>query len=440
MFKAKNGFSQIWLMMVMLVLAIALPIGTRLVQQVQENRSKAAGKSYGESCSTNGDCASGLFCTIDQSIGGHNYNFIENTAVCSVVGNDTACTALGGSCESSLYIKNYNNNGASCTTSSGKAGSVVLNLCLSSSGVGKRCCVPKPVNGGWSAWSACSATCGGGTQTRTCTNPAPANGGSNCSGSSSQACNTQACVVPVNGGWSAWSACSATCGGGTQTRTCTNPAPANGGSNCSGSSSQACNTQACEVVAPKLSLKVSFAGVTPDRVCLDKFKSIKVLVGRVGTDVVEEKTVDLNLADGENSGGLQVFGIENVDLSNTSFKTNANNFVKVKGIAHGRMAFCENGQNSRKSIIEGCNISLDGRVYDFSNYSIIAGDVDQNGTINVMDFSLIKGALSTDEELDEINSGNIDCSNIYDLNGDGAVNGLDLDLVKNALSYRDDEN
>ena len=388
MFKAKNGFSQIWLMMVMLVLAIALPIGTRLVQQVQENRSKAAGKSYGESCSTNGDCASGLFCTIDQSIGGHNYNFIENTAVCSVVGNDTACTALGGSCESSLYIKNYNNNGASCTTSSGKAGSVVLNLCLSSSGVGKRCCVPKPVNGGWSAWSACSATCGGGTQTRTCTNPAPANGGSNCSGSSSQACNTQA----------------------------------------------------CEVVAPKLSLKVSFAGVTPDRVCLDKFKSIKVLVGRVGTDVVEEKTVDLNLADGENSGGLQVFGIENVDLSNTSFKTNANNFVKVKGIAHGRMAFCENGQNSRKSIIEGCNISLDGRVYDFSNYSIIAGDVDQNGTINVMDFSLIKGALSTDEELDEINSGNIDCSNIYDLNGDGAVNGLDLDLVKNALSYRDDEN
>jgi len=389
MFKAKNGFSQIWLMMVMLVLAIALPIGTRLVQQVQENRSKAAGsKSYGESCSANGDCASGLFCTIDQSIGGHNYNFIENTAVCSVVGNDTACTALGGSCESSLYIKNYNNNGASCTTSSGKAGSVVLNLCLSSSGVGKRCCVPKPVNGGWSAWSACSATCGGGTQTRTCTNPAPANGGSNCSGSSSQACNTQA----------------------------------------------------CEVVAPKLSLKVSFAGVTPDRVCLDKFKSIKVLVGRVGTDVVEEKTVDLNLADGENSGGLQVFGIENVDLSNTSFKTNANNFVKVKGIAHGRMAFCENGQNSRKSIIEGCNISLDGRVYDFSNYSIIAGDVDQNGTINVMDFSLIKGALSTDEELDEINSGNIDCSNIYDLNGDGAVNGLDLDLVKNALSYRDDEN
>ena len=53
-------------------------------------------------------------------------------------------------------------------------------------------------DGEWSAWSACSATCGGGTQTRTCTNPAPANGGLDCSGPSSQICNTQACV-PTDG-------------------------------------------------------------------------------------------------------------------------------------------------------------------------------------------------------------------------------------------------
>ncbi len=43
-----------------------------------------------------------------------------------------------------------------------------------------------PINGGWSAWSACV----GGTQTRTCTNPAPANGGTACVGVSNQACGT----------------------------------------------------------------------------------------------------------------------------------------------------------------------------------------------------------------------------------------------------------
>lgn len=118
--------------------------------------------------------------------------------------------------------------------------------------------LPPPVNGGWTGWTwgACSLSCGGGTQTgtRTCTNPPPSNGGTNCVGSftTTQACNTQACAV--NGGWSAWAwgACNASCGGGTQngTRSCTNPPPSNGGTNCVGSTttSQACNTQACIVV------------------------------------------------------------------------------------------------------------------------------------------------------------------------------------------------
>lgn len=62
---------------------------------------------------------------------------------------------------------------------------------------------PALINGGWSSWSvwsACSVTCGGGTQTRnrTCTNPAPANGGTTCTGltTQTQSCNMNACIPP----------------------------------------------------------------------------------------------------------------------------------------------------------------------------------------------------------------------------------------------------
>ncbi|PJC68123.1 hypothetical protein CO015_05145, partial [candidate division WWE3 bacterium CG_4_8_14_3_um_filter_42_11] len=53
---------------------------------------------------------------------------------------------------------------------------------------------------------------------------------------------------PEDGGWTDWSACSATACGttGTQTRTCTNPPPSDGGANCSGDSSKACSTPKCE--------------------------------------------------------------------------------------------------------------------------------------------------------------------------------------------------
>ena len=113
---------------------------------------------------------------------------------------------------------------------------------------------PPPVNGGWSNWSACSASCGPGTQTRTCTNPSPSNGGTACSGPSSQNCNNGPCSI--NGGWSDWGACiptSGSCGTGTQTRACNNPTPANGGANCNlldgGNNSRSCNIPCAAVTS-----------------------------------------------------------------------------------------------------------------------------------------------------------------------------------------------
>ena len=56
------------------------------------------------------------------------------------------------------------------------------------------------MNGGWNSWgswTSCTATCGGGTKSRSrsCTNPSPAYGGKPCPGSSRDrpACNTKGC-------------------------------------------------------------------------------------------------------------------------------------------------------------------------------------------------------------------------------------------------------
>ena len=75
-----------------------------------------------------------------------------------------------------------------------------------SNGVGDAC--ESPVNGGWSQWSECSATCGGGTQTRACTDPIPAYGGADCQGDITQNCNMQECpAVCGDGKVSAGEAC-----------------------------------------------------------------------------------------------------------------------------------------------------------------------------------------------------------------------------------------
>ena len=56
--------------------------------------------------------------------------------------------------------------------------------------------------GTWTNWGACTVSCGTGAQvrSRSCDDPAPANGGSDCAGDNSetQSCNTPACPGNVS--------------------------------------------------------------------------------------------------------------------------------------------------------------------------------------------------------------------------------------------------
>ncbi|KAL3872460.1 hypothetical protein ACJMK2_040384 [Sinanodonta woodiana] len=113
------------------------------------------------------------------------------------------------------------------------------------------------IDGGWTSWtsSACSVSCGEGTltKTRTCTNPAPQNGGKACA-ENDTAIERCSHVCPVDGNWGAWTSwgiCTVTCGSGEQVRTrhCDNPAPVGTGAHCKGPPGdvQACVTKQCPI-------------------------------------------------------------------------------------------------------------------------------------------------------------------------------------------------
>merc|ERR1719162_2207173 len=108
---------------------------------------------------------------------------------------------------------------------------------------------PQNCAGVWEGWSACSASCGGGTQSRSFTiQRNPAYGGSSCPSRQSQPCNGDACPVDCVGSWAVWSTCSSPCGGGQQSRrhTITTQA-ANGGIQCPPAESQPCSPLPCPV-------------------------------------------------------------------------------------------------------------------------------------------------------------------------------------------------
>lgn len=97
----------------------------------------------------------------------------------------------------------------------------------------------------YSDWGTCSASCGGGKQTRTVTYISYYDGRTCSTSTQSQDCNTQDCCSSTTVSYGSWSSCSASCGGGIQNRVLTYKSNYDGRTCNITSEEQSCNTGSC---------------------------------------------------------------------------------------------------------------------------------------------------------------------------------------------------
>ncbi|XP_075411868.1 netrin receptor UNC5D isoform X2 [Tenrec ecaudatus] len=176
------------------------------------------------------------------------------------------------------------------------------------------------VNGGWSSWtewSACNVPCGRGWQkrSRTCTNPAPLNGGAFCEGMSVQKITCTA-LCPVDGSWdvwSEWSVCSPECER-LRIRECTAPSPRNGGKFCEGLSqeSENCTDGLCILGIENASDIALYSGLGAAVVAVAVLVIGVTLYRRsqsdYGVDVIDSSAL---------TGGFQTFNFKTVRQGNS---------------------------------------------------------------------------------------------------------------------------
>ncbi|XP_076842730.1 netrin receptor UNC5A [Brachyhypopomus gauderio] len=133
-----------------------------------------------------------------------------------------------------------------------------------------------------------------------------------------------AVIVYVNGGWSTWatwSACSAVCGRGWQkrSRSCTNPAPLNGGTACEGQSVQtsACTATLCVHTAAGAEDVALYVGMVAVVLCLALLLVVLVLVYRRKKEGLDADVADSSIL----TTGFQPVGIKPTKPENSHLLT-----------------------------------------------------------------------------------------------------------------------
>ena len=203
--------------------------------------------------------------------------FTITMVITTTVTSGTVITTYTSTCSAAITLTVYDKPAVDCVMSAWTAWSTCSATCAGGIQTQSRYVVTQGANGGlacptlltqqqtcntfpcpincvvdaWSLWSDCTLTCGGGVQSSTRKIiTAAAYGGVPCpSLTQQQACNVQLCPIDCKiSKWSEWSACSTSCGEGTQTQTrYVDVKAANGGLPCLKilTNTQTCNLGLC---------------------------------------------------------------------------------------------------------------------------------------------------------------------------------------------------
>ena len=197
------------------------------------------------------------------------------------------------------------------------------------------------------------------------------------------------------------------------------------------------------LVTTNFNFKIAFKGIKPEYInndsqtynCFSNLEplTIELVNTTTGTsDSVKSTTIE-PITDEVNNDGDQVFKIT-ILVNSTKFASlNQLNYLRVKSNFSLANRFTQNNQTTTPETDDKSEINLNDSVtvYDFSNYSLLPGDLNQDDLINSLDYLLIKNQTNLNQE--------ITCGQKEDINYDGVVNSVDGTLIKSVLTYQSDE-
>jgi hypothetical protein len=115
--------------------------------------------------------------------------------------------------------------------------------------------------------------------------------------------------------------------------------------------------------------------------------------------------------------------------------------IKIKGVSHRKIKFCEDEQSDDKICkrTEGIELEPGGTyTFDLSGHALEFGDVNLDGVVGVNDYSAVKACRNADAKIGDADYDTGNCK-AADANLNGVVESADIDLLFKTLSENPDD-